>query len=164
MENGGKTISKSGNSGSSGSSGSGSGSGSAFNLFDAIDASLITPSTLSEYSRLVFTAALKADAAASAPKRSINNNNNSNSTSSVKGRGKASANTTSSARAECDDSDVEIDVERVKLTPLEKQVVDIKLKNTDVVLFVEVGYKYRFFGPDAHLAAQLLDIFCHLDR
>jgi hypothetical protein len=56
--------------------------------------------------------------------------------------------TSSSARAEGDDSDAEMDVERVKLAPLEKQVVDIKLKNTAVILFVEVGYKYRFFGPD----------------
>lgn len=36
-------------------------------------------------------------------------------------------------------------------TPLEKQVVEIKEKNPDVLLFVECGYKYRFFGEDAEV-------------
>ena len=35
----------------------------------------------------------------------------------------------------------------VKLTPLEEQVVAIKRLHPDVLLLVEVGYKYRFFGP-----------------
>lgn len=38
-----------------------------------------------------------------------------------------------------------------KLTPLEKQVVDIKIKHPDTVLVVEVGYKFRFFGEDARV-------------
>eukprot|EP01135_Chromosphaera_perkinsii_P001577 Nk52_evm47s207 gene=Nk52_evmTU47s207 len=47
------------------------------------------------------------------------------------------------------------------LTPLEQQFADIK-KSTDedAVLFVECGYKYRFFGRDAEIAAQELDIMC----
>lgn len=47
-----------------------------------------------------------------------------------------------------------------KLTPLEKQVVDIKRKNLDTLLLVEVGYKYRFFGEDARIAAKELSIVC----
>ncbi|KAK6357459.1 Mismatch repair protein msh3 [Orbilia javanica] len=47
-----------------------------------------------------------------------------------------------------------------KLTPLEQQVVDIKEKNADTVLVVEVGYKYRFFGEDARIAASVLSIVC----
>jgi len=39
-----------------------------------------------------------------------------------------------------------------KLTPLEQQVVDIKLKHMDTLLVVEVGYKFRFFGEDARVS------------
>ena len=34
-------------------------------------------------------------------------------------------------------------------TPLEQQFVAIKCQHPDVLLFVECGYKYRFFGEDA---------------
>ncbi|EPS42260.1 hypothetical protein H072_3804 [Dactylellina haptotyla CBS 200.50] len=47
-----------------------------------------------------------------------------------------------------------------KLTPLEQQVVDIKLQHMDTVLVVEVGYKFRFFGEDARIAASVLSIVC----
>ncbi|PWW73720.1 hypothetical protein C7212DRAFT_359562 [Tuber magnatum] len=47
-----------------------------------------------------------------------------------------------------------------KLTPLERQVVDIKRKNPDTLLVVEVGYKFRFFGEDARIASQVLSIMC----
>ena len=47
-----------------------------------------------------------------------------------------------------------------KLTPLEKQVMDIKRKHPDAVLVVEVGYKFRFFGEDARTAAKELSIVC----
>jgi hypothetical protein len=36
-------------------------------------------------------------------------------------------------------------------TPLEKQVIQLKKDNPGIVLFVEVGYKYRFFGEDAEV-------------
>ena len=36
-----------------------------------------------------------------------------------------------------------------KLTPMEKQVLEIKAKHPDTLLVVEVGYKFRFFGEDA---------------
>jgi DNA mismatch repair protein MSH3 len=47
-----------------------------------------------------------------------------------------------------------------KLTPLEKQVVEIKKAHPDTVLIVEVGYKFRFFGEDARIASQNLSIMC----
>ncbi|KAF2720309.1 hypothetical protein K431DRAFT_313491 [Polychaeton citri CBS 116435] len=47
-----------------------------------------------------------------------------------------------------------------KLTPMETQVLDIKRKNPDTLLVVEVGYKFRFFGDDARVAARELSIVC----
>ncbi|KAK2755526.1 Mismatch repair protein msh3 [Arachnomyces sp. PD_36] len=47
-----------------------------------------------------------------------------------------------------------------KLTPMEKQVLEIKRKHQDTVLVVEVGYKFRFFGEDAKIAAKELSIVC----
>ncbi|GAU15437.1 hypothetical protein TSUD_44740 [Trifolium subterraneum] len=44
----------------------------------------------------------------------------------------------------------------VKFTPLEHQVVELKAKYPDVLLMIEVGYKYRFFGEDAENAARVL--------
>ncbi|PON66417.1 DNA mismatch repair [Trema orientale] len=52
----------------------------------------------------------------------------------------------------------------VKYTPLEQQVVDLKKKHPDVLLMVEVGYKYRFFGEDAETAARVLGIYAHMDH
>lgn len=47
-----------------------------------------------------------------------------------------------------------------KLTPLELQVLDIKRKHMDTILIVEVGYKFKFFGEDARIAAKELSIVC----
>ncbi|KAK8216753.1 Mismatch repair protein msh3 [Zalaria obscura] len=47
-----------------------------------------------------------------------------------------------------------------KLTPMERQVIDIKRQHMDTLLVVEVGYKYRFFGEDARIAAKELGIVC----
>lgn len=47
-----------------------------------------------------------------------------------------------------------------KLTPMERQVIEIKRKHMDTVLVVEVGYKFRFFGEDARVAAKELGIVC----
>jgi DNA mismatch repair protein MSH3 len=47
-----------------------------------------------------------------------------------------------------------------KLTPMEIQYLDIKRKNPDTVLIVEVGYKFKFFGEDARIAAKELSIVC----
>ena len=47
-----------------------------------------------------------------------------------------------------------------KLTPMEKQFLDIKRKHLDTVLIVEVGYKFKFFGEDARVAAKELSIVC----
>ncbi|KAI0515216.1 muts domain V-domain-containing protein [Xylaria bambusicola] len=47
-----------------------------------------------------------------------------------------------------------------KLTPMEIQFLDIKRKHTDTLLIVEVGYKFKFFGEDARIAAKELSIVC----
>ncbi|XP_051028202.1 DNA mismatch repair protein Msh3 isoform X2 [Acomys russatus] len=49
-------------------------------------------------------------------------------------------------------------------TPLEQQYLAVKLQHKDAVLCVECGYKYRFFGEDAEIAARELNIYCHLDH
>ncbi|ORY24383.1 muts domain V-domain-containing protein [Naematelia encephala] len=43
-------------------------------------------------------------------------------------------------------------------TPLEKQFMEIKAKNPDVLLMMEVGYKYKFHGEDAKAASRELGI------
>ncbi|XP_024542210.1 DNA mismatch repair protein MSH3-like isoform X2 [Selaginella moellendorffii] len=48
-----------------------------------------------------------------------------------------------------------------KLTPLEQQIVELKKKFPDVLLMVEVGYKFRFFGEDAEKAANVLGIVAY---
>lgn len=47
-----------------------------------------------------------------------------------------------------------------KLTPMEKQVIEIKRQHMSTVLVIEVGYKFRFFGEDARIAAKELGIVC----
>lgn len=51
-----------------------------------------------------------------------------------------------------------------KYTPLEQQVVELKAKYPDVLLMIEVGYKFRFFGQDAENAARVLGIYAHMDH
>ncbi|KAK9724590.1 hypothetical protein RND81_05G085100 [Saponaria officinalis] len=51
-----------------------------------------------------------------------------------------------------------------KYTPLEKQVIELKKKYPDVLLMIEVGYKYRFFGKDADVASRVLGIYSHVDH
>jgi DNA mismatch repair protein MSH3 len=43
---------------------------------------------------------------------------------------------------------------------MELQVLDIKRKHMDTLLIIEVGYKFRFFGEDARIAAKELGIVC----
>ncbi|NWR75466.1 MSH3 protein, partial [Centropus unirufus] len=49
-------------------------------------------------------------------------------------------------------------------TPLELQFIEMKKQYKDAVLCVECGYKYRFFGEDAEIAAKELNIYCHQDH
>lgn len=49
-------------------------------------------------------------------------------------------------------------------TPLEQQVIDLKQGHQDVLLAIECGYKYRFFGEDAEIAARILSISCYSDH
>ncbi|RKF56462.1 DNA mismatch repair protein msh3 [Erysiphe neolycopersici] len=46
------------------------------------------------------------------------------------------------------------------LTPLEIQFLEIKRNCLDTILIVEVGYKFKFFGEDAKIAAKELSIVC----
>ncbi|QHS71991.1 mismatch repair protein MSH3 [Saccharomyces paradoxus] len=45
-----------------------------------------------------------------------------------------------------------------KLTPLDKQVKDLKMHHTDKVLVVRVGYKYKCFAEDAVRVSRILHI------
>ncbi|KAK7467062.1 Mismatch repair protein msh3 [Stygiomarasmius scandens] len=49
-------------------------------------------------------------------------------------------------------------------TPLEKQILRLKEENPGTVLMVEVGYKFKFFGEDAKVAATELGVACYPDR
>eukprot|EP01134_Creolimax_fragrantissima_P004831 CFRG4831T1 len=51
-------------------------------------------------------------------------------------------------------------IESKDYTPLENQYIHIKRKYSDAVLFVECGYKYKFFDEDAKIAAKALNIMC----
>ena len=53
---------------------------------------------------------------------------------------------------------------KVKYTPLEQQVVDVRKCLADCVLMVECGYRMRFFGSDATIAAKVLSIYAHKDH
>lgn len=49
-------------------------------------------------------------------------------------------------------------------TPLEQQYLSIKASHPDAVLFVECGYRYRFFDEDAEVASKVLKIGCFPDH
>ena len=48
---------------------------------------------------------------------------------------------------------------RSSYTPMELQFLEVKAKYPDVILFVECGYRYRFFGEDAEVIFQIFCIF-----
>ncbi|CAI5758026.1 unnamed protein product [Candida verbasci] len=47
---------------------------------------------------------------------------------------------------------------QTKLTPLEKQIIELTEANPDKVLLIQVGYKYRSFGESAKIVARALNI------
>ncbi|KAF2657313.1 DNA mismatch repair protein MSH3 [Lophiostoma macrostomum CBS 122681] len=47
-----------------------------------------------------------------------------------------------------------------KLTPMEKQYLEIKRKHLDAVIVMEVGYKFKILGDDARIASKELGIVC----
>lgn len=49
-------------------------------------------------------------------------------------------------------------------TALELQVLQLKAKHEGILLMIEVGYKYKFFGEDAKTAAKELGIVAYPDR
>ncbi|KAG5728291.1 DNA mismatch repair protein MSH3 [Termitomyces sp. T112] len=68
-----------------------------------------------------------------------------------KGKGKAARSTASKSKKH-----VAIGPSGEPYTPLEQQVLQFKEENPGTILFFEVGYKYRFFGDDAKVAAKEL--------
>ena len=61
-------------------------------------------------------------------------------------------------------SDIKTMKYKVSFTALESQIVAIKTKHMDVLLFVEVGYRFRFFGEDAQIASKELNIQLWKDK
>lgn len=51
-----------------------------------------------------------------------------------------------------------------KLSPLEEQVLALKEKHPGVLLAIEVGYKFKFYGEDAEVAAAVLRQGCWPER
>ena len=51
-----------------------------------------------------------------------------------------------------------------KMTPLEEQVARHKAEHPGVLLLIEVGYKFHFYGEDARVAAKTLNIFAYQSR
>ncbi|WFD20388.1 Mismatch repair protein msh3 [Malassezia caprae] len=49
-------------------------------------------------------------------------------------------------------------------TPLETQILELKRAHPGMVLLIEVGYKFKFYGEDAHLASQALNIACFREK
>lgn len=49
-------------------------------------------------------------------------------------------------------------------TPLESQILELKRAHPGMVLLIEVGYKFKFYGDDAHLASQVLNIACFREK
>lgn len=55
-------------------------------------------------------------------------------------------------------------VNGIKYTPLEKQYLDLRQANPDVLLCIEVGYKFKFYGDDARVASRELNIACFMEK
>lgn len=49
-------------------------------------------------------------------------------------------------------------------TPLETQILELKRAHPGMVLLIEVGYKFKFYGDDAHLASRALNIACFREK
>lgn len=86
--------------------------------------------------------------------------------SSSKGKGKQRATTatsTSSSSKSKGKGKANTD-NGIKHTPLEKQILDLKSKYPGILLIIEVGYKFKFYGEDARIASQALNIMCFPER
>ena len=42
-------------------------------------------------------------------------------------------------------------------------MINLKSKHPGMILMLECGYRYRFFGEDAYIAGKVLDIMAHKD-
>jgi DNA mismatch repair protein MSH3 len=52
----------------------------------------------------------------------------------------------------------------IKYTPLEKQYFELRKQYPLVMLCIEVGYKYKFYGEDARVASRELNIACFMEK
>ncbi|PWZ02446.1 hypothetical protein BCV70DRAFT_196688 [Testicularia cyperi] len=52
----------------------------------------------------------------------------------------------------------------ITYTPLEKQILELRAAHPGVLLIIEVGYKLKFYGEDARIAAKELNIMCFPER
>ncbi|KAF9533444.1 DNA mismatch repair protein MSH3 [Crepidotus variabilis] len=75
-----------------------------------------------------------------------------------KGKGKAVVPLARSKKA------VKIGPKGKPYTPLELQVVDLKAATPGTLLLIQVGYKYKFYGDDAKVAAKELGMVAYPDR
>jgi len=55
-------------------------------------------------------------------------------------------------------------LKKKNFTPLEQQYLEIKEKNPNMLLAIEVGYKYRFFDEDAFTVSKVLGVVCYKDH
>ena len=62
---------------------------------------------------------------------------------------------------DAENTHAKVTVAKAKYTCMEQQVVELKLAHPRVLLAVECGYRYRFFGDDAVTAAATLGIVAH---
>ncbi|KAG6841688.1 hypothetical protein C0991_008326 [Blastosporella zonata] len=80
---------------------------------------------------------------------------------SNKGKGKGKAVSTAPRKSK---QPVAIGPSGEPYTPLEQQVLQFKSENPETLLVFEVGYKYRFFGDDAKVAAKELGMVAFEQR
>jgi len=80
------------------------------------------------------------------------------------GKGTSSEDSDSSSAAPAKSAKGKGKAAAVKYTPLEQQVIDLKKKHPETLLLVEVGYKFKFFGEDAKIAAKELNIACYMSQ
>lgn len=54
--------------------------------------------------------------------------------------------------------------DKVKYSPLEEQILQLKAQHPELLLMVEVGYKMKMYEADAHVASQILQIACYQEK
>ncbi|RXK40429.1 DNA mismatch repair protein MSH3 [Tremella mesenterica] len=84
--------------------------------------------------------------------------------SSLREKYSAKESSAASAKGRKKKKEEEVGPSGLTFTPLEKQYKEIKVKYPDVILMMEVGYKYKFHGEDAKNASKELGIVAFPNR